>query len=71
MSKPSVKCHCGECSEEETFECEQCKRIVPWCMGADDDYFELCDECAIAQIEYDKQLARTLNEAVKKFGLGG
>lgn len=27
------------------YTCAGCKRRVPWCYGADDDYPELCDDC--------------------------
>jgi len=42
-----VKCTCGECEQEnQYYECEGCKRIVPWCFGAADKYFDYCDDCA-------------------------
>lgn len=64
-----VPCHCGECTEENTFECEECHRIVPWCFGADDNYFELCDSCAIKHIEVDEQLQKELDKAKNKYKL--
>jgi hypothetical protein len=30
---------------EEVFECQGCKRVVPWSQGAADDHPELCDSC--------------------------
>ena len=42
-----VKCTCGECeSENQYYQCKGCKRIVPWCFGAADKYFDYCDDCA-------------------------
>ncbi len=59
-----VPCHCGECTEENVFECEECHRIVPWCFGAADNYPDLCDSCAIRHIEVDERLARELDRAI-------
>jgi hypothetical protein len=48
----TVKCQCGECftmpEDILTYECELCKRTVPYCFGCDDDLFEYCDACAVA-----------------------
>ncbi|MBW4542628.1 MAG: hypothetical protein KME43_26390 [Myxacorys chilensis ATA2-1-KO14] len=46
-------CHCGECFDPNledfprTFRCTSCSQEVPWCRGMDDNYAELCDQCAI------------------------
>lgn len=41
-----VKCFCGECkSENNYYECRGCSRIVPWCFGASDEWWEYCDDC--------------------------
>ncbi len=45
-----VLCFCGECAPEQTFRCEECMRQVPWCFGADDEFFELCDDCAVKRM---------------------
>ena len=42
-----VKCFCDECEAEGNYyDCEGCKRTVPWCFGAADKYFDYCDDCA-------------------------
>lgn len=28
------------------YTCELCKRVAPYCFGADDEFFEFCDDCA-------------------------
>lgn len=33
------------CAPNETFECEDCGRIMPYCKGADDDRPNACDDC--------------------------
>lgn len=38
-----------EDSEEyfpKLYTCELCKRKAPWCFGADDEFFEFCNNCA-------------------------
>lgn len=37
---------CAGCEPGQIFECGECGLLVPWCMGADGDYAELCDKCA-------------------------
>jgi hypothetical protein len=41
--------HCSErkwCSARDMyFECDTCKRSVPWCMGGGDDMLDSCDDC--------------------------
>ena len=50
-----VKCTCGECeSENQYYQCKGCKRIVPWCFGAADKYFDYCDDCAAELSEQDE-----------------
>lgn len=47
-----VKCFCGECeSENNYYECKSCNRVVPWCFGASDKYWEYCDDCAVKLFE--------------------
>lgn len=64
--EPVPTCWCKECDdsnywdESETeprrFECEGCKRELPWCYGADDtldngeSMFDYCDNCAVLLI---------------------
>jgi len=31
------------------YQCEACRRHVPWCCGAGDDSPELCDDCWAAK----------------------
>lgn len=41
-----VKCFCGECEEQNNYyECKGCSRIVPWCFGYSDEWWEYCDDC--------------------------
>lgn len=42
-----VECFCGECDGEEKlyFECKKCKRALPYCYGASDEYYDYCDLC--------------------------
>lgn len=50
-NKPSPDCTCGECEiEDQYYQCDGCKRIVPWCFGAADKYFDYCDDC-VSEIE--------------------
>ncbi len=44
MNNPE-HCHCEECEPEQTFVCTECLRTMPYCMGQDDDYFDLCNDC--------------------------
>lgn len=32
------------------YKCATCKRFVPWCCGADDEYPDDCDDCAVAKM---------------------
>jgi hypothetical protein len=53
-----IPCHCHQCfappwgemdwGEEypKIYTCELCNRKAPWCFGADDEFFEFCDDCA-------------------------
>jgi len=63
----AVKCCCGACGDTPPedldafdyengevpywYECDFCKRTVPYCFGQDDDLFEFCDDCAMAWFE--------------------
>lgn len=33
------------CAPGEFFQCEVCDRLMPYCMGASDDYESICDDC--------------------------
>jgi len=33
------------------YTCPGCKRFVPWCYGASDEHFRLCDDCAVVLFE--------------------
>ena len=46
-------CFCGFCDsqnnheqEDKYYECAGCERIVPYCFGAGDRWFDYCDDCA-------------------------
>lgn len=54
-----ASCTCSNCDLEENYPswytCPVCDRSVPYCNGQDDEYFELCDECAVKAIAlFDK-----------------
>lgn len=54
MTKPVHCCvddppHSYKC--EGTFICPECKREVGWCMGATDEWEDLCDDCAFKHAE--------------------
>jgi hypothetical protein len=51
-----VLCQCNECGEEEFFACECCDREVPYCFGASDAFDDLCDDCAVRQMNYQEYL---------------
>ncbi len=44
-SLPPSDCHCGQCLPGWYFECSRCGHLKAWCLGASDDYPELCDHC--------------------------
>ena len=54
-----VKCQCGECGEDKFFSCELCNREVPYCFGAADEFEDLCDDCAVRQMDYQQSLETT------------
>ena len=33
------------------FRCKGCRRTMPWCFGAGDEYFDYCDDCAADLID--------------------
>jgi hypothetical protein len=39
------KSFCSGCEPGQYYECEACGYLQPWCKGALDDYFEVCDNC--------------------------
>lgn len=43
-SRP-INCHCKQCEPGQTLECNICRRLMPWCMGAADDMEDSCDDC--------------------------
>lgn len=51
IGKKPILCQCNPfvafgCEPGQTFECNICKRQMPWCMGAANDQFsETCDNC--------------------------
>ena len=36
---------CLGCEAGQYYECQSCGYLQPYCKGADDDYFEICDDC--------------------------
>ena len=55
-----VECWCGECDGTDYeppkyFKCAKCGRICPYCYGASDKYYELCDLCAFIQMSIDEE----------------
>jgi hypothetical protein len=36
---------CTGCKPGQIFECDRCKRLMPWCMGSSDAFEEICDNC--------------------------
>ena len=36
---------CSGCLPGQIFECYRCRRLMPWCMGGNDDYLDWCDDC--------------------------
>lgn len=52
-----VKCQCNECNFDEFFTCQLCEREVPYCFGASDEFEDLCDDCAVRQMNYQEYLA--------------
>ena len=51
-----VLCQCKRCAEKEVFTCELCRREVPYCFGASDEFEDLCDDCAVRQTNYQEHL---------------
>lgn len=51
-----VVCQCKECTDEEVFTCECCSREVPYCFGAADEFDDLCDDCAVRQMNHQEYL---------------
>jgi hypothetical protein len=70
--QPVPQCTCKECddpqfweadeTEPRRFDCDGCKREVPWCFGADDEspmgdeMFDYCDSCAVAIINFQSEV---------------
>jgi hypothetical protein len=48
-------CQCGQCSPSMTFRCAKCARDVPYCYGAADKYYKLCDDCAVVAMEKNQK----------------
>jgi hypothetical protein len=52
LNQPPRACHyprspifCSGCEPGAIFECKVCGRLMPYCMGADDDLPDACDDC--------------------------
>lgn len=55
VPKSKVKCSCGDCEiENNYYVCASCKRTLPWCFGAADEYFDYCDDCAVKLTEAEE-----------------
>ena len=72
----SQDCICGYCSKEldeegyaSYYQCAGCERIVPYCFGQADRWFDYCDDCAVflehclelaeKEVKVDEQTTRT------------
>ena len=40
------KCFCNGFYKDKVYECSGCQRLVPWCFGGSDIYYDYCDDCA-------------------------
>ena len=63
---PVIPCWCGECNgtayeEPKWFTCERCGREAPYCYGASDEYYGLCDFCAVVQRIADNEFENVQN----------
>jgi hypothetical protein len=54
---PRVKCQCKSCDKQDFFKCSLCERDVPYCFGVSDEFEDLCDDCAVRQMNYQEYLA--------------
>lgn len=36
---------CPGCEPGQTFKCDCCTRLMPWCRGCWDEYLDICDDC--------------------------
>jgi hypothetical protein len=45
QSDDDLKEYRGE-NYPKVYTCELCKRQSPYCFGADDEFFEFCDDCS-------------------------
>lgn len=50
-----VGCECGLCKPDQVFECSRCRQLRPYCLGQDDEYYELCTPCW-AEVTKNQQL---------------
>lgn len=57
FGKRPIGCQCKDCEPGNTFKCAVCKRLTPWCFGADDGDFDLCDSCWCDKYREDKEEA--------------
>ena len=46
LARKGANCFCDGCNPGDTFDCIQCHRLTPYCLGADDDCYNYCDYCA-------------------------
>ena len=56
---------CGCESDDDCYVCPLCQRTVPNCFGADDDFFDLCDDCASAQQDAKDLVIDPYAEAIR------
>ncbi len=58
-------CQCGQCEDDEYFECSHCGYKMPYCFGADDNRYDLCDFCyaelGIEDTRYDLDVRSKVN----------
>jgi hypothetical protein len=58
---------CGCDSDDNFYVCALCQRTIPNCFGADDDFFELCDDCASVQQDAKDLVIDPCAEGVRLF----
>lgn len=59
-----IPCECGECGLfvdedgdiDRYYECAECRRDVPYCIGADDEYYDFCNDCAVEKMNANQAI---------------
>lgn len=58
-------CFCGECEPGQIYQCSHCKKWVPWCFGADDYLFDVCDDC-FSELDKDNNRTTKVSELLQR-----